>query len=110
MPRKLDIDEVNRIWNKVWADSGVTCRYQPNNATIIEWCFLYPLDLVLESIEDGIPNFIRKLALKEGDTVRAGNAVQHSTSTKRRMNSAGGLLPTAECRKGSRISRQRDGY
>lgn len=71
---RSDLSEVARIWNETWAKSGLTCRYLPADDKVIEWCSDHPLDLVLESIEDGVPNFIRRINGQPGDVVRPGNA------------------------------------
>jgi hypothetical protein len=69
------IRQVNHTWRTVWNSTGLTCNYQPHWDKLLEWCHYYPLDLVFESIEDGIPNFVRRIGGKPGEVIHSGNAM-----------------------------------
>ncbi len=70
-----DIADVLKAWDNAWKSANLVCRYRPNRQKIVEWCSEYPTDLVQEAIEDGMPNFVRRIGARPDDTIRSGNAV-----------------------------------
>jgi len=69
-------DDVIAMWKAVWGAYGFICKYQPTAQQVYLWLEhdATNMDLVLESVEDGIPNFIRRINGKPGDTIRSGTA------------------------------------